>query len=87
MEATAKNTAAVYEGDWICLVGSYYLQVYCHMVNPDHWGERVLDLTGHNFRDCIREAREAGWKIDLKAETAYCPVCVAAGLHKKKKDS
>lgn len=69
------------------IVGCYDLQLYCD--DPEHevwrpngtgrWpgsGDNPGTFT-HEFGSVARSmAREAGWKLDVKKDTAICPRCV-----------
>jgi len=63
------------------IVECYSMHVYCENSgavtgNTDHYvngNEEMVDLTGRNRTECLREAKQRGWKI--KKDKAWCPAC------------
>ena len=62
-------------------IGGYALHLYCdNDKNTDdvwdgvHEYGRPLELTGCNFSECRREARQLGW-VFHKDKTVSCPKC------------
>jgi hypothetical protein len=77
-------SASLPAGD--CIDGMYYLSLYCRSINPAHTDNRMQfpdEYVGVTRGDCIKEARQIGWKFDFATRSAYCPLCVKQGLHKK----
>ena len=74
------------------IVGCYSLDLYCENFDiyerevEDKFGHRYDDFpdefTGYDRAECFRNARKAGWVINVRKHTAYCPKC----SHKKPKE-
>jgi len=67
------------------IVECYSMHVYCenssqvtneqsidHSFNKNGF-EGMIDLTGRNRTECLREAKQRGWKI--RKYKAWCPGC------------
>lgn len=58
------------------IVGGYDLQLYCDRESPAHgykeFPHQFSSEFGHRAR---RNARRAGWKLNLRDGTAICPKC------------
>lgn len=66
------------------IVGCYVLDLYCdtpddsykHRGGGDFPGPAVGQFTGETGGEARRNARAAGWKIDLRADKMTCPYCI-----------
>lgn len=68
------------------IVEGYSMHVYCensqtvtgernldHDYTNDKGFEQMIDLAGRNRTECLREAKQRGWKI--RKNKAWCPGC------------
>lgn len=61
------------------IVGCYDMHLYCdgggdsYGANCPHT-QGVLELTGKNERECLKQARDLGWTFKLDSK-AYCAGC------------
>lgn len=54
------------------IVGGYSLDLYCD--NPQCCDNPAY-FEGGTASECRKQARRAGWELDLAARTAICPAC------------
>lgn len=68
----------------MAVVGGYTLDLYCDTGGDDFgaWCPHrpvtqslFASYAGHNERDCLRQARRAGWKLRENNTKAFCPAC------------
>jgi len=73
------------------ILGGYALHLYCDNYEAENSGVGNHDFP-HEYDEfpheyiaetggaCRKEARQAGWKFNIKTDRAICPKCVARGL-------
>jgi len=55
------------------IVGCYTLELYCEVDEQRHFQDSFAQYVGKNERECLRNARRDGWKVDKKKWQALCP--------------
>ena len=68
------------------IVGGYSLHLYCDgprhaELYPGKVKSLDADIAGRDLRDCLKQARNLGWRINLYSspQKAICPVCLLDG--------
>lgn len=73
----------------MALVGGYTLDLYCdtggdvfgsNCPNRPVTGSLFASFAGTNERDCLRQARRAGWLFKDNNTLSYCPKCSGKGV-------
>lgn len=52
------------------VIGCYTLDLYCRCANNS-----TMSIPGIDRRDCIKQAKDRGWKVDFANRTCLCPIC------------
>lgn len=84
----------------LMIIGGYSLLLYCDyqddtsfphrfIIDGDiyyHDGDivRGFEFVGENFSECVRQAMQAGWKVDRKNNKCVCPKCLEYIRNRKK---
>lgn len=62
------------------IVSGYSADFYCDGCNNEIWRYGALiQLTGETWGECVRQAREYGWRVSHDRNVCLCPKCVKAG--------
>ena len=66
------------------IVGCYSLHLYCRYrfteTSTHVFPNEPFDFIGYDRTDAFRDARKAGFRMDLRERTVICPVCWKKGL-------
>ncbi len=68
------------------IVGCYTLDLYCdtpecengravHTSNSDGIASAPATFTAEHGSECRKDARRAGWRLELREGLAWCPLC------------
>lgn len=75
------------------IVGCYSIDLYCSNTEASSGETRFVcamvtdrdssggfaQAGGPNERDCLKQLRARGWKLDLRNDRHFCPACVREG--------
>jgi hypothetical protein len=58
------------------IAGAYTMHLYCDepgctATHGRHPG--FVEISAHTLRECIKEAKQKGWRLDLTERIALCP--------------